>query len=242
MMDFYPWRSLDQRLVSVDRSEIGSIITKVASAAEFLEKKNLVHRDIKPANILISDDCKEVKLLDLGVMRTISATEERNGTDHGYALPFVATAQYSSPAYLFRDRSPTEEMWKALTLYQLGAVLHDLIMGQPIFVKEIRTENRYRVAAAVLLTNPQVRANDVPPRLITLARNCLLKDDLVRLRRVNWSNFREEYQTDSAEVRRRLGLGVFQAPTRFGLSGDKRKAEKLRIRIDELQDSLRDLV
>ena len=130
LMEYLPWKSLDQRLETIERTEIAGIISKIAAAAEYLEERNFVHRDIKPENILISDDDRKIKLLDLGVMRPIS-TESSGGTDHGYALPFVATAQYSSPAYLFRDGEPTEDMWKALTFYQLGAVLHDLLMQYP---------------------------------------------------------------------------------------------------------------
>ena len=241
LMEFLPWKSLDQCLALVDRSEIGASISKIASAAEFLESRNFVHRDIKPANILISEDSKNIKLLDLGVLRPISATHEQGGTDHGYALPFVATAQYSSPAYLFRDSPPTEEMWKALTYYQLGAVLHDLIMIQPIFSHEIRSQNRYRVAAAVLLSEPEVRATDVSPRLITLARNCLLKEDPARLKRVSWASFRDIEESDNDQIRANLGLGHVRAPTRAGLPADRRQSERLRIRLDDIQDKLVDI-
>jgi serine/threonine-protein kinase len=242
LMEYFPWPSLDNSLESVERSRIGEIIAKVASAAEFLEEKGLVHRDIKPANILASEDAVEVKLLDLGVIRTISAAEEKHGTDHGYALPFVATAQYSSPAYLFRDSVPTEEMWRALTFYQLGAVLHDLIMAKPIFSKDVRSENRYRVAAAVLLTNPEVRADDIHPKLITLARSCLLKEDQVRLQRVSWSRFRGGYEAKSDDMRQRLGLGIFQPAPQFENMSTRKQLEKLQVRLDEAQDNLLDLV
>ena len=218
LMEYYPWKSLDHFLKIIDRSEIGAIISKVASAAEFLEERGFVHRDIKPANILVSENSEDTKLLDLGVMRTITATDQQNGTDHGYALPFVATAQYSSPAYLFREQLPTEEMWQALTFYQLGAVLHDLIMSEPIFAKEMRSQNRYRVAAAVLLTTPEVRALDIPPRLITLARQCLLKEDDARLKRVSWSSFRDTNELTSDQIRATFGIGNFSSPVARGFS------------------------
>ena len=240
LMEYVPWKSLDQFLKLVDRSEIGAIISKVASAAEFIDERGFVHRDIKPANILVSQDSKDIKLLDLGVMRPITATDEQNATDHGYALPFVATAQYSSPAYLFREDSSTEEMWKALTFYQLGAVLHDLIMGEPIFAKEMRSQNRYRVAAAVLLTNPEVRGIDIPSRLIALARNCLLKADDARLRRVSWSSFRERDEVANDQIRANLGLGDFRAPAQMNMAANQRQEERLRIRLDQIRDKLLD--
>ena len=238
LMEFFPWPTLEQYLESVIRSEIWSIVAKIAAAAQFLEERGLVHRDIKPANILISKDCKHVKLLDLGVLRTISATENEHGTDYGYALPFVATAQYSSPAYLFRDDSPTEEMWRSLTFYQLGAVLHDLIMKKPIFDIEMRSKNRYRVAGAVLLTKPKVIASDVDPRLIGLARNCLDKDDRFRLERVSWSSFGLGEEIVSEGIRRMLGLGKFRGSTQGCLRDKRRSAERLGLRIAEATEIL----
>ena len=238
LMEFFPWRPLDQCLDALDRFEIAGIISKIADAAEFLECRNFVHRDIKPANILISDDCKEVKLLDLGVIRTISAEIGSDGTDQGYALPFVATAQYSSPAYLFRESPPTENMWKALTFYQLGAVLHDLLMARPLFDHEVRTRNRYRVAAAVLFSTPEVQASDVPPWLVALARNCLVKNDAVRLSRVYWNSFHVERRSNINEMRGRLGLGTFEAPTCSDSNADRNREERLKVRLDRGLESL----
>lgn len=237
LMEYLPWKSLDKHIETIDRSSIARIISQVSDAALYLEDRGFVHRDIKPQNILISDDHQKVKLLDLGVMRPIS-TQGDGGTDDGYALPFVATAQYSSPAYLFRDGPPTQNMWRALTFYQIGAVLHDLLMRAPLFANEVRTNNRYRVAAAVLLTDPSVRAHDVPPWLVVLARNCLVKDDNVRLGRVNWSSFRKELQLDLDQLRNKLGLRV----SRIEDNPDRQRQELLRVRLDRGRDVLADLV
>lgn len=240
LMEFFPWPSLDQRLPTIDRNHIASVVSKLAAAAEFLEHQGFVHRDIKPANVVASDDCEAVKLLDLGVMRTLSADDTGPGTDDGDALPFVATAQYSSPAYLFRDDSATEDMWKALSLYQLGAVLHDLLMKRPLFADEMRTMNKYRVAAAVLLKTPPVHAADVPPWLLTLARNCLVKDDDLRLARVRWASFHADRRSRVPELRARLAL---RQPSPLGsrpLSADHAQ-ERLRVRLDQRREFLIDL-
>ena len=238
LMEYLPWKSLDQRINTIERTEIAGIISKISAAAEYLEGRNFVHRDIKPENILISDNDQKVKLLDLGVMRPIS-TESSGGTDHGYALPFVATAQYSSPAYLFRDGEPTEDMWKALTFYQLGAVLHDLLMKYPLFINEVRTQNRYRVAAAVLLTIPEVRATDTPPWLVALARDCLVKDDDLRLSRVDWNRFHIDRRLNIDKQRRRLGLGRTDDTTGHRDSEiDAYQQERIRVRLDDGRDFL----
>ena len=206
LMEYLPWPSLDKRVSQIDPAKIPSIISQVASAAEFLETRNFVHRDIKPANILISPDHEHVKLLDLGVIRPISPIDGPPETDHDYALPFVATAQYSSPAYLIRDGPPTPDMWTALTFYQLGAVLHDLIMRRPLFEREARTGNKYLLAAAVLNNSPEIHAPYAPPPLIALARNCLTKDDAQRLSRVSWTRFHPQTPDNLDALRATLGL------------------------------------
>ena len=207
LMEYFPWKSIDRRLTKIDRSKIGSIVAKVACAAKYLESLNLVHRDIKPANIIVSDDCLQVKLLDLGVLRPISTDESYQGTDFGNRLPFIATAQYSSPAYLIRNTPPTKQMWKALTYYQIGAVLHDLILQRPLFHDSVCSGNRYVVAASVLREDPYVFAEDIPPSLITLARDCLVKEDNERLNRVSWQRFAIRKQASLDEMRKRLSLG-----------------------------------
>ena len=240
LMEYFPWQSLDKQLQTIDRGHIAQVVSGIAAAAEFLETRNMVHRDIKPANVLVSEDGQNIKLLDLGVMRPLSAADSAPETDHGYALPFVATAQYSSPAYLFREGPATENMWKALTLYQLGAVLHDLLMRQPLFDAEVRTQNRYRVAAAVLSEIPEVHAQDVPPWLVMLARNCLVKDDGLRLSRVTWRSFHADRRTDLNELRGRLGLQ--QAPAAAdGRASEAHAQERLRVRLDKRRDFLIDM-
>ena len=240
LMEYFPWPSLDRRLRTMERRHIAQVVSKIAAAAEFLEQRGFVHRDIKPANVVVSHDCEIVKLLDLGVMRTISADDSAPGTDHGYALPFVATAQYSSPAYLFRDNAATEDMWKALTFYQLGAVLHDLLMKRPLFDSEVRTLNKYRVAAAVLLKTPEVHAVDVPPWLVTLARICLVKDDDLRLTRVRWASFHAVRRSGVHELRARLRLQQ-PSPTTSARASVNHTQERLRVRLDERRDFLIDL-
>ena len=238
MMEYFPWRSIDRHLTDIVRVEIAEIISKIAHVAEYLETKGFVHRDIKPANILLSDDCKDLKLLDLGVIRTIAAEPCGNGTDHGYALPFVATAQYSSPAYLFRETPPTEEMWKALTYYQLGGVLHDMLMAHPLFDHEIRTQNRYRVAAAVASSTPNIFADDVPSWLVSLARNCLVKEDRIRLARVSWDSFHADRRRNLDEMRHRLGFRSATSIEHDEVRADRRREERLKVSLDNSREVL----
>ena len=73
---------------------------------------------------------------------------------------------------------PGPELWHALDVYQLGALLHDLIMREPMFRKEKEESetNRYRFAWLVATITPEVSAVDVDADLILLARRALDKD------------------------------------------------------------------
>lgn len=199
-MEFYPGDLLKDVISEVPDFAVENLITQLVKAVIFLDGYGLVHRDIKPENILVSKDFKQLKLLDLGVVRETSTDEERgNGTDHGRRKPFIATAQYSSPEYLFRLVAPSKEMWTALTIYQVGAVLHDLVCKRPIFEELVIADNKYALAMAVIKERPSF--SDVPDNLkrwAALAAKCLVKDYKFRLAIVSWNDFLEKNQANGS--------------------------------------------
>ena len=192
-MEFCPWAQLSSCLPAVPDGEVPSLISQLVVVVRFLEERNIVHRDIKPENIHISPDFKTLKVLDLGVARLFEADGPGDPavTDRQQLRPFVATAQYSSPEYLFRLDEPTPRLWKGLNFYQIGAVLHDLIMKSALFQDEVSLGNRWLVARAVLTKTPSF-ADANPNRLAALkalSARCLVKDLETRLQIVSWSDF-----------------------------------------------------
>src|SRR6185503_4141522 len=121
----------EKRLKFIPRAKIRQIVDQVTQAAIFLRTRGFCHRDIKAANVFISDDFERCTLLDVSVVRAVH-DPVGIGTDHEGQLPVVATARYSPPEYLFRLVDPSPELWHALTVYQLGGLLHDLIMREPL--------------------------------------------------------------------------------------------------------------
>jgi serine/threonine protein kinase len=191
LMDRAPGSALTKVLKLVPPEAIRNILRQVAIAAQYLEERKFCHRDIKSDNIVISDDYTHATLLDLGVIRWLDE-EDGSGTDYGGQLPFVATARYSSPEYMFRLMPPGPELWRALTYYQLGAVLHDLLAREPIFeaVVQKAKDNRYLIAYAVATQIPAIPlSSDTPLDLVLLAQRALEKDPALRLANVNWSDF-----------------------------------------------------
>lgn len=233
-MEFIAWPELKDVLPDVPDNAVIALFTQLVDAVKFLDAQGMVHRDIKPENIKVSPDFQKLKLLDLGVAREMELpdADEAALTDHGVQRPFLATAQYSSPEYLFRLDEPSARLWKGLNLYQLGAVLHDLVMKQPIFNHEMTLGNRWLVARAVLLKTPSF-ADGNPGRLShlkALASRCLVKDLDTRLQLVGWEDFVLEGASDPlAALRGRLAKG------RVHVGGQLQQAAYSRLAFDRAE-------
>jgi eukaryotic-like serine/threonine-protein kinase len=204
-MEYLPWPSLKDSLANVPIESVELLVSRLAQAAIFLEGLGLVHRDIKPENILVSPDFTQIKLIDLGVVRKMDSEEDAaDATDHGHRRPFIATAQYSSPEYLFRLEAPSADSWRALTIYQIGGVIHDLVVRRPLFDSEVQTKNKFAVAMAVLRSVP--RFPSISPKLLSLAAvasKCLVKDPSLRLKIITWDLFSDtEHESSAAKLNR----------------------------------------
>jgi eukaryotic-like serine/threonine-protein kinase len=79
----------------------------------------LVHRDVKPQNLLLRED-GVLKIADFGIARSADAPQL---TQVGTVL---GTARYLSP-----EQAAGEQVTAAADLYSLGAVLYELLTGQP---------------------------------------------------------------------------------------------------------------
>ncbi|WP_181849919.1 serine/threonine protein kinase [Thalassospira xiamenensis] len=208
LMEFSPWKSLDKMIEGVPDEEVHNLIKQLVEAVIFLDKNKLIHRDIKPANILVSDDYKKIKLLDLGVIRSTDC-DAGNGTDYQNDRKFIATPQYSPPEYITREELKGNDGFKAINLYQIGAVLHDLIMKKEIFSEEAGTGNKYRVYQAVTHKNPVILNRNVPFVLRRLCAESLEKDPVKRIKNLQFTDFLED--CDEPEIIRRLVGGIIQS-------------------------------
>lgn len=193
-MEHVPGKTLSKALSELKRDRIWALIGQIASAAEFLENLGFAHRDIKPDNINVTEDSSNAILLDLGVLKPFAG---KPVTDLE-KTPFIGTLQYSSPEFLKRKEDPTPDGWRALTFYQLGAVIHDMVMRRRIFSEQ--EEPFARLVDAVAYIDPEIKAADVPSELISLARTCLSKKPEHRLTYVKWSDFQPKDLSKTTSV------------------------------------------
>ena len=197
-MELLEPRTLGQVLENVPTANFGKLIGQLASAARFLEEQGIVHRDIKPDNTNVSGDFTQIKLLDMGVIHPPKDLDDNSaGTENS----FIGTARYSPPEFLHRKEEDSTEGWRAVTFYQLGATLYDMLMRRPIFA-EYR-EPPARLYEAIRDHVPVIDPADetIEPWLVDLARRCLSKDWRVRKEIVSWEDFEGPRKTSvSGEI------------------------------------------
>jgi serine/threonine-protein kinase len=131
----------------------------------------IVHRDLKPANLFLTrraDGTASVKVLDFGISKQTAAGEEASVTRSQTVL---GSPRYMSPEQMrsTRDVDARADIWA------LGAVVHELIAGQPPFDAETMTA----LCAAILQDPPnslRAKRPDAPPQLEAAILGALEKD------------------------------------------------------------------
>jgi len=96
---------------------------ETADALDYAHRHGVVHRDIKPENILLSGD--HALVADFGIARALGGGGERL-TETGIAV--------GTPAYMSPEQASGERDLDGRTdIYALGAVLYEMLAGEPPF-------------------------------------------------------------------------------------------------------------
>src|SRR5437867_10711150 len=142
------------------------LIAKVARTVHFAHEHGILHRDIKPGNVLL-DTKGEPHLTDFGLARLIETESTVTRT-----LEVLGTPSYMAPEQAVGNNAA---IGSVTDVYGLGAVLYQLLTGQPPFAGG----TTYETIKLLLDTEPR------PPRLLnpkinrdlsTICLKCLEKD------------------------------------------------------------------
>jgi tetratricopeptide (TPR) repeat protein len=94
------------------------LVVAVADALEVVHQAGIIHRDVKPANILLDAE-GQPRLSDLGLASLVDQDSARSATLRG-------TPAYTPPETILGEPPTTLG-----DVYSLGAVLYELLIGQP---------------------------------------------------------------------------------------------------------------
>ncbi|MCI0331620.1 MAG: protein kinase [Planctomycetes bacterium] len=117
-----PWdKVIDQKQLD----ENLSILLRVSDAVAFAHAGGVIHRDLKPENVMLGD-YGEVLVMDWGLARV---TPEFAHVDTVYQADSLG----GTPAYMSPEmaKGPVENINKTSDIYLLGAILYEIIGGQP---------------------------------------------------------------------------------------------------------------
>ncbi len=139
---------------NLDLQERLRLFREVAEAVQYAHRNLVVHRDLKPSNILVTST-GETKLVDFGIDKMLY----EDGTDHTVTR---TDQRLMTPDYAAPEQVRGEPVTTATDVYALGAILYQLLTGQPPhrFAGLSRAE-RYRIILEVEPFPPSETARGV---------------------------------------------------------------------------------
>jgi serine/threonine protein kinase len=167
VMEFIPGPDLGTLLLkegTIPHARAARLAAGVARGLEAIHREGILHRDLKPHNILVAPGDRPV-IADFGVARSLRA-ERMTMTGQ-----FLGTPAYMAPEQ-FEDASPTF----AVDLYALGAILHEMLSGNPPF----GGKDALSTIRAIRERPPPPLPSEVPGPLRDLVSRLLGKDPETR--------------------------------------------------------------
>jgi tetratricopeptide (TPR) repeat protein len=146
------------------------LMVKVTRAVQYAHDQGVLHRDLKPGNILL-DSRREPLVSDFGLARCEATSS--------YLTRSLAS--FGTPGYIAPEQAdgPAAKLTAAADIYSLGAILFELLTGQPPFVGD----NAFAVMKQCAeKPAPKVRslARHVDRDLETICARCLERESADR--------------------------------------------------------------
>jgi serine/threonine protein kinase len=169
VLEYVAGGSLSQMIAGkpVPPTEAARLTEVLARAVHAAHERGVVHRDLKPPNVLLSTD-GTLKITDFGLAKHLDATASQR-TPSGAIL--------GTPGYLAPEQADSEgrPIGPPTDIYALGAILYELLTGQPPF----RGPNPLETMLKAISTPPVPPSNiqsGIPPDIETICLKCLEKN------------------------------------------------------------------
>lgn len=158
----------------LSHSVAARLVVELADAVQHAHSRGILHRDLKPSNVLL-EPCERTfeefqfapKLTDFGLAKQIEGEEQHT----------LSGVQIGTPRYMAPEQAANryKEIGVATDIYGLGAILHELLAGEPPFVGESNAEVLKRIQEEEL-SPARLRSRRVPRDLETICLKCLEKE------------------------------------------------------------------
>lgn len=138
------------------------IARQIASGLSKAHEHGVFHRDIKPSNVIVAKD-GVARIIDFGLARSIDATITADGSTRG------------TPLYMSPEQASGRPIDLRTDLWSLGAVLYEMLAGNPPF----RGETHLQVMHAVIYDEvPRLRGvrPELPAEIDAIVSHALQKD------------------------------------------------------------------
>lgn len=162
-MKYYQGGSLARRSRSADPRADAQLAETIARAVHHAHQRGILHRDLKPSNILLDEEGRP-HVADFGL-----ATHFDPDAGPGLASQVVGT-----PCYVAPEQAQGQAATTASDVYGLGAILYELLSGEPPF----KGETTLVTLQQVMEQPPRpLRRRDlrIPADLETICLKCLEK-------------------------------------------------------------------
>src|SRR6266699_5576769 len=142
------------------------LIAKVARTVHYAHEHGILHRDIKPGNILL-DQKGEPHMKDFGLARLVESESTVTRT-----MEVLGTPSYMAPEQAVGNNAAVSS---ATDVYGLGAVLYQLLTGQPPFAGGTTYET-IKLLLDSEPRQPRLLNPKIDRDLSTICLKCLEKD------------------------------------------------------------------
>jgi serine/threonine protein kinase len=156
-----------------------SLTASLARVVQDAHNRGVIHRDLKPANVLVSGprdaplDPARLKLTDFGLAKRLNDEGSASASTPGM---IIGTPSYMAPE-LATGRAAENE--PGVDIYGLGAILYELLTGQPPFCGDSPLHTVQQVVN-IPPPAPSQLNKEIVPAIEAICLRCLEKEPAAR--------------------------------------------------------------
>lgn len=146
------------------------IFEQICQAVGYAHSRGVIHRDLKPANVMVGA-FGEVQVMDWGLAKVVGATEGAIVETDRDGMETRAGSAMGTWAYMPPEQARGEAADERSDVFGLGAILCEVLTGQPPYVGEGKQDRA--TAGNVAEAVERLDRCGADAELVALAKRCL---------------------------------------------------------------------